>query len=108
MTTSVLKDRFGKYDRGGTGDISFDDFLSLMQVSIVSYRNFSYTYTNYIHDLMYCSVALSVYQDLLHDDGQFFKAHFASYSGDSKIITCAEFIRFLEAEQVIKLEEHIF
>ena len=44
MTTSVLKDRFSKYDRGGTGDISFDDFLSLMQVSIVSYRNFSYTY----------------------------------------------------------------
>ena len=38
-------------------------------------------------------------QDLLHDDGQFFKAHFASYSGDSKIITCAEFMRFLEAEQ---------
>ena len=28
-----------------------------------------------------------------------FKAHFASYSGDSKIITCAEFMRFLEAEQ---------
>ena len=108
VTTSVLKDRFSKYDRGGTGDISFDDFLSLMQVSIVSYRNFSYTYTNYIHELMYCSLALSVHQDLLHDDGQFFKAHFASYSGDSKIITCAEFIRFLEAEQVIKLEEHIF
>ena len=33
VTTSVLKDRFSKYDRGGTGDISFDDFLSLMQVS---------------------------------------------------------------------------
>ena len=44
---------------------------------------------------------ISVQQDLLHDDGQFFRAHFASYSGDSKIITCAEFIRFLEAEQVI-------
>ena len=42
VTTSVLKDRFSKYDRGGTGDISFDDFLSLMQVSMVSYRNFSY------------------------------------------------------------------
>ena len=38
-------------------------------------------------------------QDLLHDDGQFFKAHFASYSGDSKINTCAEFMRSLEAEQ---------
>ena len=47
-------------------------------------------------------VQLSVHQDLLHGDGQFFKAHFASYSGDSKIITCAEFMRFLEAEQVIR------
>ena len=38
VTTSVLKDRFSKYDRGGTGDISFDDFLSLMQVKLMHMR----------------------------------------------------------------------
>ena len=31
ITTSVLKEKFSKYDIGNTGDIGFDDFCSVIQ-----------------------------------------------------------------------------
>ena len=32
VPTIALKERFGKFDQKGTGEIFFDDFCSLMQV----------------------------------------------------------------------------
>ena len=49
VTTSVLKDRFSKYDRGGTGDISFDDFLSLMQVKSRHIKTVSMCFVHEFH-----------------------------------------------------------
>ena len=31
ITTNALKERFSKFDRNGSGEISFDDFSNLLQ-----------------------------------------------------------------------------